>query len=166
VGYIIPNDQYLGRQYDDYGCLEGLAGSIGIIQRTQQRLAAGHLSSLTPLWQADPLQLTAPLILSAARQGDQLAQLVVQETITYLSIAVANVACIIDPDRIVISGELAEFGDLFVEPIRACLHGLIPVMPEIELSDLGLDAPVLGAVATALRQTSDWLVVHRPGVVA
>ena len=78
----------------------------------------------------------------------------------------ANAAAIINPDRIIIGGDLAEFADLFVEPICSRIQGLIPVAPEIRLSDLGLDAAVLGAVATALRQTSDWLFVHRQRVIS
>lgn len=163
IGYTIPNEQFLGRTYDDYGCLEGLAGSSGIVRRTRQRLEAGLPSSLT---QTDPAKLTAEMVLTAARAGDTLAQRVVQETVDYLSIAVANAAAIINPDRIIIGGDLAEFGDLFVEPIRARIQGLIPVAPEIRLSDLGLDAAVLGAVATALRQTSDWLFVQRQRVIS
>lgn len=162
VGYTLTNERYLGQTYDGYGCLEGLAGSTGIVERTCQRLATGEPSMLTKV---EPARLTAEQVLAAARAGDALALAVTQETVDYLAIAVANAACIIDPDRIIIGGDLAEFGDLFVEPIRARIQGLIPVTPEIKLSDLGLDAPVLGAVATALRQTSDWLFVQRQRVI-
>lgn len=162
IGYIIPNERYLGRKYDTYGCLESLAGMTGIVQRTRQRLAAGEPSILAHTPVDDPASsLTAQMILSAAREQDSLALAVVQETVDYLSIAVANIACILDPERIIISGDLAEFGDLFVEPIQARLDGLIPAVPEIILSDLGMDAAILGAVAIALQQTSDWLFVHR-----
>ncbi len=161
IGYIIPNERYLGQKYDNYGCLESLAGSTGIVSQAQQRLAAGESSVLSEVWAKDPAQLTVQKVLAAGRKGDPLAKAVIQETVDYLSIAVVNLACILDPERIIISGDLAEFGDLFIEPIRARLEGVIPVVPDIVLSDLGLDAPVLGAVATALRQTSDWLFVHR-----
>ena len=159
VGYIIPNERYLGQSYDNYGCLESLAGSTGIVARARQRLAAREPSLLAQ----NPETLTVRAVLTAAREGDSLAQAVVQETVEYLTIAVANLACILDPQRIIISGDLVEFADLFIDPIRSHLAGIVPVPPELVLSDLGLDAPVLGAVATALRQTSDWLFVHRPG---
>lgn len=163
VGYIIPSVRCLGQEYDNYGCLESLAGSNGIVSRAEQRLAAGEPSALSELWTNKPGLLTIEAVLASARNGDLLAKTVLQEAITYLSIAVANLVCILDPERIIISGDLAEFGDLFIEPIRLHLEGVVPVVPEIVLSDLGLDAPVLGAVATAMRQTSDWLFVHRPG---
>jgi len=163
VGYIIPNERYLGQTYDNYGCLEGLAGSSGIVQRAWQRLQTGQPSILA---QTELNSLTVEQVLAAASAGDALAQAVVQETVDYLSIALANMACIIDPDRIIIGGDLAEFGELFIEPIRARLAGLIPVIPDIQLSDLGLDAAVLGAVATALSQTSDWLFVQRQRIIS
>ncbi|NJN97141.1 MAG: ROK family protein [Anaerolineales bacterium] len=163
VGYLIPNERYLGQTYDNYGCLEGLAGSSGIVQRAWQRLQSGQSSILA---QTEFASLTAEQVLAAAAAGDGLAQAVVQETVDYLSIAVANMACVIDPDRIIIGGDLAVFGELFVEPIRARVTGLIPVTPDIRVSELGLDAAVLGAVATALRQTSDWLFVQRQRAIS
>jgi predicted NBD/HSP70 family sugar kinase len=160
IGYIIPGERFLGQSYDSYGCLEGLAGSTGIVQRMRARLAAGIPSGLSEVDGPNWPHLTAPLVLSAARSGDPAACAVVAETVDYLSIAVANLACILNPDRIIISGEMAEFGDLFIEPIRSRLEGLLPAIPDIVLSELKTDAAILGAVATALRQTSDALFVQ------
>jgi predicted NBD/HSP70 family sugar kinase len=160
VGYIIPGEQYLGRVYDPYGCLEGLAGTEGIVQRTRRALEAGALSVLGPGPNGHPDFFTAESVLHAARAGDQVAAQVVDETVTILSIAVANLACTLDPERIVISGELAAFGDLFIEPIRARLEGALPVVPDIVLSELKIDAPILGAVVTVLRETSGALTVQ------
>lgn len=161
VGYIIPNEHCLNQAYDYYGCLESLAGSNGIVARTRQHLANGESSILADLLAAEPEDLTVQAILDAARQGDPVAGAVLQETIDYLSITVANLICILDPERIIVSGDLANFSDLFIEPIRRRLAGVIPVIPDIVQSNLGMDAPILGAVAIVLSQTSDWLVVQR-----
>ncbi|UCC88185.1 MAG: ROK family transcriptional regulator [Anaerolineales bacterium] len=161
VGYIIPNQSCLGRVYNGYGCLESLAGSMGIVQRALARLADGESSVLGGLESIDPLHLTVEMVLSAARQGDSLAQSVISETVDYLSIAIANLICILDPDRVVISGDLAEFGDLFVQPIRSRLEGALPQMPDIVLSELGTDAAVLGALAIALYKTEGGIFVHK-----
>ncbi len=164
IGYIIPNASYLGQTYDQYGCLESLAGSTGIIQRASARLAQGEPSVLRERIDLDLSQLTVEMVLSAARQGDPLALSVLNETLDYLSIAVASLVCILDPDRIVISGDLAEFGDLFIEPIRSRLQGALPQMPEIILSELQVDAAVLGALAIALFKTDGGVVVRTPQV--
>jgi glucokinase len=99
---------------------EGLAGSTGIIQRAD--IGWKRSSSILGCRGALTRRVNGAMILTAAREGDALASTVLQETINYLSIAIANIACIVDPDRIIISGDLAEFGDLFVEPIRTCLE--------------------------------------------
>jgi glucokinase len=159
VGYMIPNERSLGRKYDQYGCLEGLAGSAGIVRRALTRLGAGEESVLRRPESADSSSLTVEAVLSAAREGDQLARSVVSETVDFLSIAVANLICVLDPDRIVISGDLADFGDLFVEPIRARVTEVLPLVPEIVLSELKMDAAVLGALAIALHETDSGLFV-------
>jgi predicted NBD/HSP70 family sugar kinase len=161
VGYIIPNQSYLGHVYNGYGCLESLAGSMGIVQRASARLAEGEPSVLRERGSIDPPHLSVEMVLSAAGEADLLARSVLDETLDYLSIAVANLVCILDPDRIVISGDLAEFGTLFAGPIRSRLEGTLPQMPELVLSQLGTDAAVLGALAIALYKTDDGVFVYQ-----
>jgi glucokinase-like ROK family protein len=161
VGYIIPNEACLGRPYDEFGCLESLAGSTGIVQRALTRLANGEASVLGGRERIEAADLSVETVLSAAREGDPLAKSVLSETLDYLSIAVANLICILDPDCIVISGDLAEFGDLFIEPIRSRLEGALPHMPDIVLSELRTDAAVLGALAIALYKTDSAVLVRK-----
>jgi glucokinase-like ROK family protein len=161
VGYIIPNESCLGCVYDEYGCLESLAGSMGIVQRALTHLANGGSSVLRDRNGNNSPDLTVEMVLSAAREGDALARTVLDETLDYLSIAVANLVCILDPDCIVISGDLAEFGDLFIEPIQARLRGAVPNVPDIVLSQLRTDAAVLGALAIALYKTDSGVFVRR-----
>ncbi len=161
VGYIIPNEGCLGRPYDGFGCLESLAGSTGIVQRAITRLANGEPSVLGGSGRIDAQNLSVEMVLSAARKNDPLAKSVLSDTLDYLSIAVANLICILDPDCIVISGDLAEFGDLFIEPIRSRLDGALPHMPDIVVSELRTDAAVLGALAIALYKTDSAALVRK-----
>ena len=125
----------------------------GIIRRTTERLAAGESSVLSAQPSGAPAELSVELVFAAAWAGDALAQATVAETADYLSLALNNLACILDPEVIVINGELAEFGDLFVATLRQRIGGVLPIMPEIVLSPLGLDVAVLGAVALVVRET-------------
>jgi predicted NBD/HSP70 family sugar kinase len=100
------------------------------------------------------------MVLDAARAGDPQVQVVLDTITDYLSIAVANLICVVDPERIVLSGDLAPYADMFTEPIRERIKGLVPAMPEIVASELGMDAAVLGAVAIAMRETSDALYIQ------
>lgn len=158
IGYIIPNERCLDGQYDSFGCLEGLAGTTGIMAKARERMADAEFES--GLLVQGPDGITAEAVLSAARNGDPFAKSIVQETIDYLSIAIANLSCVLDPERIILGGDLVDYSDLFIEPISKRLQGLVPVVPEITRSALGLDAPILGAVAMVMQQTDDWLFIE------
>ena len=160
IGYIIPNEKYLGRVYDDYGCLEGLAGSTGIVRRALARLENGQVSSFLMANGEVPDHLSADAVLSAARSGDPLAMTVVDETVDYLAITVANLICTLDPEMVVISGDLAEYGDLFIDPIKERMRGIPPRVPDIVISELRMDATVLGALAMALYETESSVSVR------
>jgi predicted NBD/HSP70 family sugar kinase len=161
VGYILPGTDFLGHSYDDYGCLEGLAGCVGIAQRAGQLLASGQPSILRDRWTGGETELTADAVLQAARQGDALALGVVDQISDYLSLVVANAVCVLDPDRIVITGDLVNHADLFVKRIQRRLSGALPHMPDLVVSELRMDAAVLGAVAMALFETDGGLFVHQ-----
>ena len=160
IGYIIPNERYFGRVYDDYGCLEGLAGSTGIVRRAKERIDAGQESMLAGPDGDSPKGLSVDDVLCAARAGDALAMAVVEETADYLAITMANLVCTLDPELMVISGDLAEYGDLLLDPIRARLIGVLPHIPDIVLSQLRMDATVLGALAMALYETEGGVSVR------
>jgi len=160
IGYIVPNERYLGRQVNRFGTLESLADRNALITRGCERMQAGESSVLNVACASDPSRLTAEMVLDAARSGDPLASSVLSEVIDYLSIAIANLVCIVDPERIILSGDLASYAEMFTQPIRERIAGLVPAMPEIVASELGMDAAVLGAIAIAMRETSGALAVQ------
>jgi predicted NBD/HSP70 family sugar kinase len=86
------------------------------------------------------------------------------ETVKYLSIAVSSVASILNPEMIIIGGEtVGRFGDLLLEPIKEMIGGVVPVMPDLVLSQLDDDAVVMGAIALALRSTEDFIFIKGKG---
>ena len=160
IGYVVPNERYLGCQVNRFGTLESLADRNALIARGSERMQAGESSILNAACAFDRSKLTAEMVLDAARAGDPLAQAAVSEVVDYLSIAIANLVCVVDPERIVLSGDLAGYAEMFTQPIRERIKGLVPTMPEIVASELGMDAAVLGAVAIAMSETSDALFVQ------
>ncbi len=149
VGYLPPDPSALGVTYTGYGPLEALAAAPGLVARARQALAEGVSSALS---EVDPL--TAEDIYDAARAGDPLASQLVEETARYLSLAVAGLATVLNPDAILIAGEMERAADLLLGRIRALLEGLLPVMPRLEPAALGQDAVLYGAVALVLANTS------------
>jgi predicted NBD/HSP70 family sugar kinase len=93
---------------------------------------------------------TAEQIFAAARRGDSLAVQALEEEARRLALGIASIAPVLDPEAVILGGGVGRSGDLLLDPIRRELHQLSPFRPRILVSDLGEDAVLHGAVATAL----------------
>ena len=164
VGYMVPSTNLLQHSYDDtFGCLESLAGGPGVVRRAKEAIGKGTKTSLNTD-HGDLDALTAKQVFQAARDGDALAQEIVTETVDYLAEAVANVACILNPDMIILGGGLTRSDDLLLEPIKERVCRVVPFVPKIVLTQLGDDAVLRGAIALAIRATREDISVQ--GVAA
>ena len=85
-----------------HGCLEEYASERGVIKTAREMLE----STDTPSMLRDAEELTLPFINDCGEQGDPLAQKVWQFTGTLLGIALANYASIVNPEAVVMVGEL------------------------------------------------------------
>jgi len=154
VGNFIPGREFLGKNHQDFGALEGVASGTGIVERARASLKSRR----------DPTELeslTADDVFVAARQGQPWAMSIIAETVDYFAIAVANLAVSFDPQLIVLGGSISPFADLLVEPILRRLEGTIPALPRLVVSKLGLRAGVMGAITNVLHNTSNFYVVHK-----
>ncbi|GIV17841.1 MAG: N-acylmannosamine kinase [Armatimonadota bacterium] len=102
------------------GCLEALASGPSIARRARE-LADESPESL--LWQrTSPEEVTAQHIVEAASEGDTFARFVLAEAATYMGIGIANVAQILNPERVVLGTIAVKAGDLVLEPLRRALE--------------------------------------------
>src|SRR3954468_19261802 len=85
-----------------------------------------------------------------ARASDSRALRVVTEEAEKLAYVVAAVTAVLDPRMIVLSGEIGGNADLLASPMRTALAATLPVVPQIVAGQLGADAVLAGAIATAL----------------
>lgn len=98
-----------------------------------------------------------------ARAGDERALGVVEEEAEKLAYVVAAVTAVLDPRLIVLGGGIGGNTDLLAGPMRRALAATTPVVPEIVAGQLGEDAVLAGAIATAL-STAHELVFDRRGL--
>jgi glucokinase-like ROK family protein len=146
VGYLLPSVEALGMRYDHFGAMESIVSGTGIAERAHQRLgprAAEHA-------------LSARHVFEAARQGEDWAQQVVDETIDYLTLAIANISSVLDPELVILGGGVANSAQALIPPICERMQGLIPYPPRIEASDLGYRATVMGAIALTVLATTGY----------
>ena len=89
------------------GCLEEYVSTRGIIQTAREILEASD----TPSAMRQLPELTLENIAACADQGDALAKEVWQRTGDVLGRALSNYASVINPEAIVLTGELVEYAD-------------------------------------------------------
>jgi predicted NBD/HSP70 family sugar kinase len=154
IGAFIPGREFLGRDFADFGALESVASGTGVLNRARADLRSSRTRT-----ELDAL--TEEQVFRAARQGQLWATSIVDQTVDYLAIAIANLAVSFDPELIVLGGDISPFADLFVEPILRRLEGAIPTLPRLVGSPLGLRAGVMGAITNVLHTTSNFYVVHK-----
>ena len=139
--------------YRRMGCLEAESGSPGIIRRLIWRIKSGDTSSVLDMAGGDYNAITLDMILAAAREDEGVAISVVRDTVKYVSMAVSNIAAVIDPEVIVLGGVVQSAPDLLLEPIRQeCARRMPPGIFErvrIDLSTLGPDSAAIGAARFA-----------------
>jgi glucokinase len=154
IGNMVPGREFLGKNYQDFGALETVASGTGIAERARQSLRSepGNINLDT---------LLSEDVFDAARQGQKWAWKVIDETVDYLAIAIANLTAAFDPELIVLGGGVSRSADLLVEPILKRINGALPRLPRLAVSTLGPRATVMGAVTTVLHHTSNYYVVHK-----
>lgn len=124
------------------GCLEVLAGTAAV------------LAALRPMHGA----LTVRDVLALARQGDADCRRALAEAGHVIGQAVAVLCNLLNPERIVVGGELGAAGELLLPALRAALRSraLRSAADHVTVvqAALGERAEVLGALALALRRST------------
>jgi predicted NBD/HSP70 family sugar kinase len=100
-------------------------------------------------------------IFAAARRGDPLGRVVVEEVARRIAAHITPIAAVADPALVVLGGGLGANGDLLLTPVRRLLAAWIPYPPRVEISSLGDAAVLMGALAVGLRSALDNVFVNR-----
>lgn len=139
-----------------YGCLEALARRDAIVDRAARKAHQGRPTMLLAKSGHDLRYVTPAMIAEAAHEGDPVAIETLEETGYYIGVGVANAINILNPDKVVIGGGIAQAGDLIFDPIRNSVevNALYAPLQAVEIvpAQLGDDAGVLGGGAMALQR--------------
>ncbi len=89
------------------GCLEALAGERAVLQRCRHIMRSGEPTVLRELC-ARPEDLTMDQVLQAQELGDQEVNLVMEDVLDYLGIALANTINTISPRTVMLDGHMLD----------------------------------------------------------
>ncbi len=124
--------------------LEGVASTANIVNRTRSRFHQDHTSSLSKIGENE---ITLADIVTAAKNGDDFAQMMLERTGNYVGTAIAGVINLLNIEKIVVGGEIMQAEHLVLEAIIRRAKE-ISFAPSFEASEIveGL----LGENATAI----------------
>ncbi len=152
VSHMAIGEDNWQRDYGFHGCLETLISGDTMVKEVRDYLKKGHTSVIPELVKKNE-EISPDIIFTAANKGDKLAKEVVTKISRYLGIAIANLVCVLDPEIVVLGGDIVLAGELPLKNIGGIVKRLAPTLPQIVLSRLGSKTSMYGAIAMALDKT-------------
>ncbi len=125
------------------GCLEQFASATGIVKEAKRLLITSDMPSKL----RDLQYLSAKAIFDCAKEGDQLANDLVEELGRYLGLACSHIAAVVDPQAFVIGGGVSKAGEMLTTLIKKYYEQNVMFAlknKEFRLAELGNDAGIYG----------------------
>jgi glucokinase len=138
------------------GCLELYASGPAIAAMGVKEVMHGHTTRIGELVDHDLNRIDAEIIARAAREGDPIANGILQRVGMYLGIAVGNILGVISPQKVIFGGGVSRAGELLLTPIMQTVKERVHVIPvekvEFVLAELGINGGLVGAALWARRR--------------
>lgn len=147
------------------GCLELYASGPAIAAMGVKEVMHGHTTRIGELVDYDLNRIDTEVIVQAAREGDEIAQSILQRVGRYLGIAVGNILGVISPQRVIFGGGVSRAGNLLMNPMIETVKERVHVIPVDEvdfvLAELGINGGLVGAALWA-RQVYEGREIPHP----
>ncbi len=130
----------------DQGCLEAFASGPAIVAMAEEYIKGGKSTKYRELAKNE---ITPYYVCEAAKQGDVVAKKIFEIIGTYIGTGLASVVNLLNPEKIVIGGGVADAGDFLFNPIKDALKKrTMPIQGaavQVVHAELGNTAGVIGA---------------------
>lgn len=153
IGHIhIKDDEPDACGCGGHGCLEQYASATGIARLANRKLAATTQDSVLRAAK-ERGAVSAKTVFDAVKNGDALACEIAEEFGDYLGKGLAAIACVVNPEVIVLGGGVSKAGEILCEYVakyykKYVFHGCSNV--QFKLATLGNDAGIYGAAKLVL----------------
>jgi glucokinase len=129
------------------GCLETVASASALVASTVRPFLHGRTPVLHELVKGDLNAVSARRIAEAARKGDEGCLESFHKLSYALGTALATIATLLAPERIILGGGLSKAVDLLLPGIHRAFEyhaRVVPVLPSVVVAELG-ESGVIGA---------------------
>ncbi|MFC4766237.1 ROK family transcriptional regulator [Effusibacillus consociatus] len=139
IGYMVVGNPDK-RNHREYGVFEGNYSALALLERAasdpnlkllldENSTSAGVIKKLTELSDVSPE-----------------ANGLLQEVCLHWSYGIANIVCVLNPELVILGGDMVHIGDCGLKLIQDSLSRLVPIVPELKFAELGDRGGVVGAV--------------------
>ena len=119
IGHVpVDPDSDVSCSCGNTGCLEAMASGAAIANQVRRLVERKQAPMLEAMCQGDLNKIEAKMAFDAAKSGDKVAQMILDNTARYVGIALATTINILDPDRIYLCGGMMKNGPEFLETIK------------------------------------------------
>lgn len=130
------------------GCLETISSATGIVRQAMEKVNEVPDSAIAQIYN-EKGTMTTKDIFQLANSGDVLSESIIKKSAETLGLALANLATMINPSRILIGGGVAKAGDYFIGIINNAFQkyalSRASSVCEIKPAQLENDAGIIGA---------------------
>ncbi|MCL2748150.1 MAG: ROK family protein [Oscillospiraceae bacterium] len=153
IGHIVVCRNGLPCTCGRRGCWEKYASASALIRMTEEAMQAHPESLLKQAMTGDPPHVSGRTAFDAARQGDGVAQSVLDEYIDWLAEGALNVIIMLQPEVLCVGGGVSGEGDALLVPLKQRIEArqYCPGIRQTEVKKaiLGNDAGLIGAALLA-----------------
>lgn len=149
IGHMVIGDNFYDCACGNNGCFETFASATAIIKHAKKLINENDQDTLMLKKINNLDEIDAKIVFDCAKQGDKLANLVVERFVKYFAIGICNIVNVLDIKMIGIGGGVSAAGEFFMELLvsdikKYKLFKDIPVC-NIKIATLGNDAGLIGA---------------------
>lgn len=135
----------------NYGCAEVLASGTSIGRQGRQAIEKKVITSLSKY-----SDITAYEVFNEAKNGDKVCSEIVNKSLNYLGICIANLVSIFDPEVVIIGGGVSKAGEVVFNTVKDVVKmrcfKILADSCEILPAKLSTNSGAIGAAALALRE--------------
>lgn len=133
----------------DSGCLEANASGPAIVAMAQEYIQGGKAAKFREMAASQGGEITPYIVAKAAEAGDPVAKRIFEIMGYRIGIGLTSVINLLNPEKVIIGGGVAEAGNLLLEPIRKTIKEramkIASESVQIVPAQLGNNAGVIGA---------------------
>lgn len=140
------------------GCLETVFSARAIEAAALDAVLRGCDSQLTNNFAKDLQKITCEAVFTIAATGDAVAELIVSDAIKHLATAIAGLLNTLDPEIVIIGGQIAEAGEALFAPLKQEIgwraRGFVCREVPLVLPEVKDTSGIIGAAALAICSAS------------